>query len=397
MTDKNILPDICVGIDATNLRQGGGITHLAELLNELKPEELGISKVVVWAGRAMVARLPNFPWLIKETPSALEGSLVKRIFWQLFSLSRYARMAHCDVLFVPGGSYLGLFSPSVTMSQNLLPFEFAELKRSGFSLFSLKMLILRLVQSHTFRRSDGVIFLTDYARSVVLKVAGKIRGLTCVIGHGVSKRFYAESKTQKSINEYSVTNPFHIIYVSTVDVYKHQLPVIEAMELLRGLGYPVKLTMIGSAAKHSLHLVSKALQEQNFGKTATLNLRDEYLGAIPYGELLEHYRRSDLAVFASSCETFGIILAEKMLAGLPIACSQMSCMSEILQDGGIYFDPLDPNSIANSIEQYLLSPQLREESIKKSQRRAQEFVWAESTRQTFEFIVKVAKTQRGQL
>jgi glycosyltransferase involved in cell wall biosynthesis len=106
-----------------------------------------------------------------------------------------------------------------------------------------------LVQSFTFRRSDGVIFLTDYARSVVLKVTGKISGLTCVIGHGVSKRFYAESKTQKSIEEYSVANPFQIIYVSTVDAYKHQLPVIEAMQVLRGRGYPVKLTMIGSAAK----------------------------------------------------------------------------------------------------------------------------------------------------
>ena len=56
MTDKNIRPDICVGIDATNLRQGGGITHLAELLNELKPEELRISRVFVWAGSAMTAR-----------------------------------------------------------------------------------------------------------------------------------------------------------------------------------------------------------------------------------------------------------------------------------------------------------------------------------------------------
>jgi glycosyltransferase involved in cell wall biosynthesis len=397
MTGQNIRPDICIGIDATNLRQGGGITHLAELLNELKPEELGISRVVLWAGSAMNARLPNFPWLIKETPSALEGSLARRSFWQLFSLSRCARKAHCDVLFVPGGSYLGSFSPVVTMSQNLLPFEFTELKRSGISLFTLKMLILRLVQSFTFGRSDGVIFLTDYARSVVLRVTGKIRGLTCVIGHGVSKNFYSEPKAQQSIKEYSVTNPFQIIYVSTVDAYKHQLPVIEAMQVLRGRGHPVKLTMIGSAAKHSLHLVNKVLEGQDSSHSTTLNLRDEYLGVIPYEKLLDHYRQSDLAVFASSCETFGIILAEKMLAGLPIACSQMSCMDEILQDGGVYFNPLDPDSIANSIDQYLLSPQLREENIKKSQRRALEFTWAISARQTFEFIVKVVKTQRGQL
>jgi glycosyltransferase involved in cell wall biosynthesis len=397
MTGQNIRPDICVGIDATNLRQGGGITHLAELLNELKPEELRISRVFVWAGSAMTARLPNFPWLIKETPPALEGSLLRRIFWQLFSLSRCARFARCDVLFVPGGSYLGSFSPVVTMSQNLLPFEFTELKRSGISLFTLKMLILRLVQSFTFRRSDGVVFLTDYARSVVLKATGKIRGLTCVIGHGVAKNFYSEPKAQQSIKEYSVTNPFQIIYVSTVDAYKHQLPVIEAMQVLRDRGYPVKLIMIGSAAKHSLNLVNKVLEGQDASKSTTLNLRDEYLGVIPYDKLLDHYRQSDLAVFASSCETFGIILVEKMSVGLPIACSKISCMGEILLDGGLYFDPLDPDSIANSIEQYLLSPQLREENIKKSQRRALEFTWAISARQTFEFIVKVVKTQRGQL
>ena len=155
---------------------------MAELLNELKPKELGVNRVIVWAGSAMMDRLPNFPWLIKETPTALDGPLVRRIFWQFFNLSRCAHMARCDVLFVPGGSYLGSFSPVVTMSQNLLPFEFTELKRSGISLFTLKMLILRLVQFFTFRRSDGVIFLTDYARSVVLKVTGRIRGLTCVIG-----------------------------------------------------------------------------------------------------------------------------------------------------------------------------------------------------------------------
>jgi glycosyltransferase involved in cell wall biosynthesis len=300
-------------------------------------------------------------------------------------------------LFIPGGSYLGSFSPVVTMSQNLLPFEFTELKRSGISLFTLKMLILRLVQSFAFSRSDGVIFLTDYARSVVLKVTGKLRGLTCVIGHGVAKNFYSVPKAQQSIKDYSVTNPFQIIYVSTVDTYKHQIPVIEAMQILRDRGYPVKLTMIGSAAKYSLDLVRKALVDNAYKKFGKLALVDEYLGAIPYEKLLNHYRRSDLAVFASSCETFGIILVEKMSAGLPIACSKMSCMGEILLDGGLYFDPLAPDSIANSIEQYLLSPQLREENIKKSQRRALEFTWANSTRQTFEFIVKVAKTQRGQL
>ena len=385
---------ICLGIDATNLRQGGGITHLAELLQALNPEQVGISKVIVWAGSAMIHRLPTFSWLIKKTPAALKGSLIRRIFWQIFSLSPSARRAKCDILFVPGGSYIGSFSPVVTMSQNLLPFEFEELRRGGPNLFTLKMLVLRMTQSFTFRRSNGVIFLTEYARSITLGVVGKIRALTCVISHGVSRNFYLEPKKQYPIEHYSVTHPYRIIYTSTLNEYKHQIHVIKAMEILRTRGYPVKLVMIGSAATHSMHLVKKVLDDQAKAQLDKLNLIDEYLGEVTYDTILDHYQQSDLAVFASSCETFGIILVEKMMAGLPIACSKMSCMMEILQDGGIYFDPIDPCSIANSIEQFLISPKLREESIKKSQQRAQIFSWSDSARQTFEFIVSVANTQR---
>ena len=32
----------------------------------------------------------------------------------------------CDILFIPGGAYCGNFTPTVTMYQNLLPFDTKE-------------------------------------------------------------------------------------------------------------------------------------------------------------------------------------------------------------------------------------------------------------------------------
>ena len=102
---------LTIGIDATNLRGGGGITHLIELLRVAQFPLHGIERVVVWGGTPILQVLDNRSWLDKRTPLALDKGLLKRTLWQRYSLSRAARDAGCDVLFVPGGSYSGDFHP----------------------------------------------------------------------------------------------------------------------------------------------------------------------------------------------------------------------------------------------------------------------------------------------
>ena len=190
-----------IGIDATNLRAGGGVTHLMELMRTAQPAENDIYHIVVWGGKPTLKALEAQPWLSKRNPSALDKGLLQRTLWQRYSLSQAARDAECDVLCVPGGSYAGNFHPVVTMSRNLLPFEVRELLRYGWSLLTLKLLLLRLVQSRSFRKTDGVIFLTEYARDVVLGVTGKLRGQTCIVPHGLNPRVNKVPKLQRTIAE----------------------------------------------------------------------------------------------------------------------------------------------------------------------------------------------------
>ena len=60
-----------IGIDATNLRAGGGVTHLIELLSLAKPKIHGFDRIVVWGGRASLKRIEDRPWLDKRNPPAL--------------------------------------------------------------------------------------------------------------------------------------------------------------------------------------------------------------------------------------------------------------------------------------------------------------------------------------
>lgn len=374
---------ITVGIDATNLRQGGGVTHLVEILTAA--DNQGRFKVVIWGGQQTLAKLPERPWLEKVNPPELNLGILRRIWWQLFSLAPAAYAAGCSVLFVPGGSYVGNFRPTVTMSQNLLPFEWVELRRYGCSLSALKLLALRYSQSRSFRAANGVIFLTKYAKQAVLLVTGPLPGRSVVIPHGLNPRFQIRPKDLHRLDEYTEEKPCRLLYVSNVDHYKHQCHVVEAVHMLRSEGLSAVLELIGPANPAALALLHAAI-----ARFDPEGCWVHYHGEVPYESVHENYHKADIGVYASSCETFGITLLEAMAASLPIACSNRSAMPEILGEAGLYFDPENPADIARAIRKYILDPGLRRENAVLGYERCLQYSWRRCADETFQFLEEVS-------
>lgn len=375
---------IIIGIDATNIRHGGGITHLSRLMKYADPNLSGISKVIVWASNKTLEQLPNKPWLHKKSNSFLEGNFFHRLYWQMFVLQSQLKKYTCNLLFVPGGSFTVKFRPVVSMNQNLLPFEWKEILRYKFSLMTLKWILLRFTQSMSFQKSNGIIFLSQYSRNVVLKSLKRNNAETTIIAHGVEKKFFKKPKKQYSINHYSVNNPFRIIYVSSVDFYKHQWNVVEAVSRIQKSGYPVTLDLYGSGNKKALKILKRTISELDKS-----NIFVRYHNEIEYSEIEQKYFSADLSIFASSCETFGQIVVESMATGLPIACSNMSTMPELLGECAVYFNPLDIDDIEITIRQLIDSKDQREYIANKAYEHASDFSWDETALKTFNFLKEV--------
>jgi len=371
-----------LGIDAANIRSGGGITHLVEILSAINLTDTSFERVVIWGGASTLKHLEDRSWLIKRNPSALDGGVIKRTLWQRNCLSRSARNEGCSVLFVPGGSYAGNFHPVVTMSQNLLPFELHELFRYGWTLFALKLLLLRLTQSRAFKKCEGVIFLTEYARNTVVKVTGKLAAKTYIVPHGVNHRFNKTPNLQHDIADYNDAHPYRILYVSIVDQYKHQWHVVKAVSILRQQGLPIVLDLVGPAYEPALKRLHSEINHQDWVS---------YHGAISFDELHQQYAEADLGVFASSCENMPNILLENMASGLPIACSGKGPMPEVLGHAGVYFDPENPVDIARVILLLIKSPKLRTKLAQASYTLAQNYSWQDSANETFKFIASVVQ------
>ena len=373
-----------IGIDASNLRKGGGITHLVELLKAFEPERNGFHRVIVWACKSTLDHIENRPWLDKYTEPILGKNIIKRAFWQRKELGKLARKEGCDLLFVPGGSFYTDYKPIVTMSRNLLPFEWLELKRFGLSMRMLRYLSLYFVQSSSFNRASSLIFLTKYAKEKILSKLKLCEDSYTIIPHGVNDDFFKKPKKQKPINEFSFDSPFRLIYVSVINFYKHQWNVALAVSKLRRQGHPIVLDLIGPAYPPALKKLNKVLEKVDPNSEYI-----QHLGKVPHHKLKSFYHQADVFIFASSCENMSNILIEAMASGLPIASSDRGSMPEILRDGGVYFDPEDPDSIAKSVKQLIASPSLRTEKALLAHKYSKQFSWSRCADETFAFLKKV--------
>lgn len=363
-----------IGIDASNLRSGGGVTHLVELLNAAQPDRHDFSQMIVWSGTSTLDRLAERPWLSKVRDPLLDRPLPFRLYWQRFRLEHLARVAGCDVLFVPGGSYIGRFHPFVTMSRNMLPFAFSEARRYGFHGIFIKLLLLRRSQATSFKKADGVIFLTNYAR-IAISQAVDLSCVPCrVIPHGVSNRFRLPPRPPSDA-------PFRILYISTVAPYKHQWQVVHAVAHLRHEGIEATLDLIGSAHPTSLGRLKETIAEIDPKRDFV-----RYHGYVPHDRIMSYYQEADIFVFASTVENMPNILLEAMAAGLPIVSSARGPMPEVLGNCGIYINPEEPQSIARGLRHLLLKPDQRYEYAQKAHLRARRYTWERCADETFAFL-----------
>lgn len=370
---------VSVGIDASNLRAGGGVTHLIELLRHLEPAEAGIDRVTVWGGSQTLAQLPERAWLTPVREAALDGALPRRIWWQRSRLPALA--ATCDVLFAPAASGRIRFHPYVTMCRNMLPFDRKEMWRYAFSRIFFRLALLRIGQSAAFRDADAVIFLNDYARRVVAAETGE-RAEYTVIPHGVSDAFRAAPRAQAPVEG----RPFRFLYTSIIDLYKHQWDVAEAVLRLREEGLNVAIDFAGPSYPPAMRKVEAVLARHPDVRDAVA-----FLGPVAHRDLPALHARADAFVFASTCENMPNILIEAMAAGLPIACSQSAPMPDILQDGGVYFDAEDAASIADALRSLFADPALRAAKAARAFALASAFSWTRCAADTFSLLADVAR------
>ena len=371
---------LIVGIDASRNRSGGAKAHINGILSECDPLKHGIKEIHIWSFRSLLDQLPDYSWLVKHNPVELEQSLFKQLLWQTISLAGEVKSADCDILFNSSAITLCRFEPMVVLSQTMLSYEPGIMQYYGYGLVRLRLQVNLVLQNLAFRRANGVIFLTRYAGKIIEKSCGSLQRVV-YIPHGVNEVF----KNAKSIIDWpdQKERSVRCIYVSYADMYKHQWVVVKAVSLLRERGFNLTLSLVGGGNGHAKTLLDSAISDLQNDE-----LFVQQIDFLPHEDLPDLLVQQDIFIFASSCENLPITLIEGMAVGLPIACSDRGPMPEVLQDGGVYFNPEDDKSIVDAIEKIILSEDLRMSISRRAKGLSQRYNWTRCSNETFKFITE---------
>jgi glycosyltransferase involved in cell wall biosynthesis len=369
-----------LGINASRARSGGAVAHLVGILQEATPQDFGIGQVHVWSYNKLLAVLPERSWLVKHSPVQLEGPLVRQLWWERFSLARELQESDCKILLNVDAGSVCRFDPAVTMSRDMLSYEPGEINRYGFSRERLRLIALRYVQNMALRSATGVIFLSRYAARVIQQSCGPLTNIAHV-PHGVGAAFHGELLP----NFHRAEAPIRCLYVSNALPYKHQWHVVEAISLLRSRGLDLRLELVGGGegkAQARLEGTIRACDpDQKFVTQREF---------VPQNTLPQFLSAAHIFIFASSCENMPNTLVEAMAAGLPIACSDRGPMPEVLQDGGVYFDPEDPESVAAAIADLANDPLKRARLGTRAKQLSTQYSWKRCSYETLSFVAQTA-------
>jgi len=375
-----------LGIDASSIRSGGGLYHLAGVLCGASPRDFGFKAVHVWCNPAAADYLKpcSTPEIHIWCQEELTGSLWRLVRWQTRGWSERLFQTRVTILWSPGGlaGWIPRQMPLVMLSQNLLPFKPLEMSRYGLAPIWFKFFLLRQIQLGAFKKAKGVMFLSKYARDQVVRYIPEIADKAIVIPHGIDRAFYRLPRKPARNDD----KPVRLLYVSTVDMFKHQWHVVAAVKKLVLQNYNVELDLVGSAYPPALRKLNRTLDA-----LPSIRAHVRYHGPVQHDELSALYHQTDIFVFASTCETISFIVLEAMAAGLPIACSDRQPMPEVLGDAGVYFDPENPDEIVAAIKTLVDQPEKAYQLAQKAYERAQGYSWERCARDTLNFLVEMER------
>ena len=120
---ENVSNYMIIGIDATNITQGGGITHIKNILNNSNEELLKLKKIIIWGNKETLKAIKKRKNIKKIQVYNIENKPIKRFIWQIFYFEKQLKKFKCDHALIPGGIFFFKNIPATIILQNLLPFD----------------------------------------------------------------------------------------------------------------------------------------------------------------------------------------------------------------------------------------------------------------------------------
>lgn len=188
---------------------------------------------------------------------------------------------------------------------------------------------------HSLEGAERIICISDWVRNDLARVYPQFAEKAVTIHLG-SKPLPNPIRPSASLPKAEF-----LLYVGLRNGYKNFSCLVSALGILKARRQEIPLVSFGGPAFNG--------EEKAMFSKYHLCEKDVYHVTGGDAELGWLYRNALAFVYPSKHEGFGIPLLEAMSQECPLVCSSASCIPEIAQSAGIYFDPSSSEDLADKI------------------------------------------------
>jgi glycosyltransferase involved in cell wall biosynthesis len=227
---------------------------------------------------------------------------------------------------------------------------------------------------------DLIITISEHTKRDAVELLGiepdRVR-VTPLAAHECFRPLRDPEALRELRERYGLGNRPYILTVGTLEPRKNHCRLIEAFARLRRRdpGLIHRLVLVGAKGW---------LFEPIFETVRRLGLEGHvrWLDYVPFDDLPGLMSGTELFVYPSLYEGFGLPPLEAMSCGAPVIASATTSLPEVVGEAGILVDPEQVDEITAAMHRVLTDPHLRTALRAAGLERAKQFTWERTARMT---------------
>ena len=380
-----------IGIDGTAISAGspsGMTTYTTQIINSL----LEIDDKNTYC----IYCLNKIPEELVLKSSKVSFKVIKTSSRKLCQQTRLPLAAlsdNLDLMFFPFNSAsIFLRCKSVVtihdMNPYVLPKQFDKVHHykiyGNYFRAMLNRIYWKKIMKISSMRTDRIIAVSNSTKKDIENMLHIPSDKIDVVYNGINeKQFNLDGDIDLSFFKEKYSLPERYLLSVGTHAYKNLEGIINAFDIVKKkYGKSIKLVITGSLKNVNINI---------FRLIKDLNLEEHiiFTGYFPGLHLKYLYRFSDVFIFPSFYEGFGLPVLEAFACGTPVVTSIRASLPEVAGEAGLLVNPDNPEAIASAVLRFLKDNQLREKKRRQGFEQVAKFSWTYAARKTLEVFEKV--------
>lgn len=237
----------------------------------------------------------------------------------------------------------------------------------------------RLAVPKGAQASDMIITISDFSKREILDHISIPSEKVEVVYNGVNELYLGDEPG----DPFELPNRY-ILYVGAMNPRKNVGSLVEAYnKLISNYNFEHKLVLIGPE--------NKMLYEN-----LDINISGSKIvtpGFVSEEKLKFAYENSDLFVYPSIYEGFGLPPLEAMACGSAVVASNVASLPEVLDDAAEFVNPNNIDDIVRGMSEVLSDESKKRELVRKGKSRSQQFTWEKAAHTLKQKITTLVNTK----